>query len=201
MGGYSPPALIKTKKRRLETRQDGLLSDEDASRRELQAVAVETSAVQNPVYCITVGSSFLFTVSDPKHYPVYLRDSVLNTNANFDYGAFLDFQRSMVKKAALKVSTPSLFTFSFTQEGTYAFGDAATAEKLMVITVMGAGESCADPDRYVQSISGSALSAFGVPQRQDLIIGPDYPLLVGLACILVLATATVMVLIAYCLHK
>ena len=71
----------------------------------------------------------------------------------------------------------------------------------MVITVMGAGETCTDPDRYVQSISGSALSAFGVPQRQDIIIGPDYPLLVGLACILLLATATVMVLIAYCLHK
>lgn len=107
----------------------------------------------------------------------------------------------MVKKAALSVTTPSFFTFSFTQKGTYAFGDAASTEKLMVITAMGAGESCADPDRYVQSISGSALSAFGVPQRQDLIIGPDYPLLVGLACILLLATATVMVLIAYCLHK
>lgn len=113
----------------------------------------------------------------------------------------------MAKKVALKVSTPSLFAFSFSQAGIYAFGDAEeqskknTAEQLMVITVMAAGETCTDPDRYVQSISGSALSAFGVPQRQDIIIGPDYPLLVGLACILLLATGTVMVLIAYCLHK
>ena len=113
----------------------------------------------------------------------------------------------MAKKVALQVSTPSLFAFSFSQAGIYAFGDAEeqrknnTAEQLMVITVMAAGETCTDPDRYVQSISGSALSAFGVPQRQDIIIGPDYPLLVGLACILLLATGTVMVLIAYCLHK
>jgi len=113
----------------------------------------------------------------------------------------------MAKKVALQVSTPSLFAFSFSQAGIYAFGDAeeqskkSTAEQLMVITVMAAGETCTDPDRYVQSISGSALSAFGVPQRQDIIIGPDYPLLVGLACILLLATGTVMVLIAYCLHK
>lgn len=90
IGGYSPPALIPTKTQ-LRERRERLLSDEDASPRELQAVQADSSTVKNPVYCITVGSSFLFTVSDPKHYPVYLRDSVLNTNPDFDYGAFLDF--------------------------------------------------------------------------------------------------------------
>lgn len=206
LGGYSPPTLVAEKLRLLNSK-NRLLSDGEFPHRELQAAGVETGPVRNPVYCIVVGSSFLFTISDPKHYPIYLRDSVLNTNPDFDYGAFLDLQGEMAKKVALQVSTPSLFAFSFTQAGIYAFGDAEeqrrnnSAEHLMVITVMAAGETCTDSDRYVQSISGSALSAFGVPQRQDIIIGPDYPLLVGLACILLLATGTVMVLIAYCLHK
>lgn len=71
----------------------------------------------------------------------------------------------------------------------------------MIITVMGPGESCADPDKYVQAISAEALSQFGVPQRSGIIITPDYPLLVGMGCILILSTGVVMLLIAYCLHK
>jgi hypothetical protein len=88
-GGYSPPALVQDKLR-LRNRRNRLLSaEEESSHRELQAAGGDTAAVANPVYCLVAGSSFLFTISDPKHYPVYLRDSVLNTNPDFDYGAFL----------------------------------------------------------------------------------------------------------------
>jgi hypothetical protein len=31
----------------------------------------------------------VFTIRDPTHYPVYLKDSVMNSNPSFDYGAFL----------------------------------------------------------------------------------------------------------------
>lgn len=94
LGGYSPPALVG-EQRRLRSSKNRLLSDGEFPHRELQAAGAETggariSKVINPVYCIVAGSSFLFTISDPKHYPVYLRDSVLNTNPDFDYGAFLD---------------------------------------------------------------------------------------------------------------
>jgi len=88
LGGYSPPALVG-EQLQLRSSKNRLLSDEEFPHRELQA-AGSISKVLNPVYCIVVGSSFLFTISDPKHYPVYLRDSVLNTNPDFDYGAFLD---------------------------------------------------------------------------------------------------------------
>jgi hypothetical protein len=98
------------------------------------------------LYCLLTGDTFLFTISDPKHYPTYLKDSVLNTNADFDYGAFLKLQSEMDGK---RNSDPSLFAFTFAEQGTYVFTDSANAEKLMVITVMGPGESCADPDKYV----------------------------------------------------
>jgi hypothetical protein len=32
----------------------------------------------------------MFNIPDSIHYPVYMRDSALNSNKNFDYGAFLD---------------------------------------------------------------------------------------------------------------
>jgi hypothetical protein len=31
----------------------------------------------------------VFTITDPTHYPVYLKDSVMNSNPSFDFGAFL----------------------------------------------------------------------------------------------------------------
>jgi hypothetical protein len=143
----------------------------------------------------------MFTISDPTHYPVYLKDSVLNTNPNFDYGTFLDLADDMEKKAAQGKTAASFFTFTFIEIGSYVFVDAVNTEKMMMITVMGPGESCADPDKYVKSISGSALSEFGMPQRDSIIIKPDYPLLIALAGILVASTGIVMVLISYCLHK
>jgi len=41
---------------------------------------------------------------------------------------------------------------------------------MMIISVKGDGESCADPDRYLQIMSGESLSQMGVAQRTDLIV-------------------------------
>jgi len=53
--------------------------------RNLQSL-VDTRAILNPVFCLDAGESMLFTISDPYHYPVYLKDSVMNSNPSFDYG-------------------------------------------------------------------------------------------------------------------
>jgi len=53
--------------------------------RNLQSL-VDTRAILNPVFCLDTGESMLFTISDPHHYPVYLKDSVMNSNPSFDYG-------------------------------------------------------------------------------------------------------------------
>jgi hypothetical protein len=55
----------------------------------------------------------------------------------------------MRRKIAEGDQTESLFAFTFTEEGTYVFNDAAERQRILVITVKGAGEKCADPDRYV----------------------------------------------------
>lgn len=55
-----------------------------------------------------------------------------------------------------------MFTFTFKDPGNYIFQDAADSNALMVIAVKGIGEKCADPDRYLQIISGDTLASYGV---------------------------------------
>jgi hypothetical protein len=130
-----------------------------------------------------------------------MRDSTLNTNENFDYGAFLDLKDELDKKKAKGSTAASLFSFTFTEVGSYIFTDAASKEKMMMVSVVGPGESCSNPDQYVKMISTDTLSEFGMPQSDSIIIKPDYPLLISLGLILIFSTAIVMTLIAYCLHK
>jgi hypothetical protein len=57
--------------------------------RELQGSSTSPSGdkITNPVMCLKLGSAVLFTVnSNSKQYPRYMKDSILNTNPNFDYG-------------------------------------------------------------------------------------------------------------------
>jgi hypothetical protein len=42
----------------------------------------------------------MFTIEDPTHYPNYMKDSVMNNNLNFDYGAFEDLKLEMNRKQA-----------------------------------------------------------------------------------------------------
>ena len=71
----------------------------------------------------------------------------------------------------------------------------------MIVRVTGAGEACPDPDRYIQPMSGDAVASSGISQNADIIIKPDVPLLAGMGSILVGSIITVMVGVAYCLHK
>jgi hypothetical protein len=71
----------------------------------------------------------------------------------------------------------------------------------MIVRVTGSGESCPDPDRYIQPLTGETVASQGVEQKKDIIIKPDVPLLVGMGTILVTAILTVMIGVGYCLHK
>jgi len=107
----------------------------------------------------------------------------------------------MTAKATTNNTTPSLFSFTFTAQGSYVFVDSADDEKLMIVRVTGPGESCPDPDRYIQPISGETVATAGVSQNADIIIKPDVPLLVGMGAVLLGALVGAMVGVGYCLHK
>jgi len=48
----------------------------------------EAQYIENPVVCTVAGSAMLFDSLSEEKYPVYEKDSLLNTNSNFDYGDF-----------------------------------------------------------------------------------------------------------------
>lgn len=60
--------------------------------RNLQSINTDDQVynyIANPVICMQRGSAMLFENLDALTYPVYDKDSLLNTNEMFDYGEFL----------------------------------------------------------------------------------------------------------------
>lgn len=69
--------------------------------------------IPNPVYCLQKGDNFMFTIDNPANYPVYMKDSVMNSNTEFDYGAFKDLETEMKRKISNKDTKGTIFTFTF----------------------------------------------------------------------------------------
>lgn len=101
------------------------LVDHFENKRRLQVSLGSKAKIFNPVYCIREQDSFLFSIEDPNHFPVYMKNSVMNTNDAFDFGAFQVLEEEMLRQKALGDLTPSIFSFTFTKMGTYVFNDAA----------------------------------------------------------------------------
>jgi hypothetical protein len=69
------------------------------------------------------------------------------------------------------------------------------------VSVKGKGETCSDPDRYIQSASASNVAEQGVKIKNSIIQKPNYLLYAFLIMILVVCTAIALVMIGYCLRK
>jgi len=143
----------------------------------------------------------MFNIENPQAYPKYQKNSVMNTNLKFDYGAFKDLQTEMERKQSQGDTSGSIFTFTFTVAGNYVFEMSNDPSQLLIVTVKGAGENCADPDRYLQVMSGETLARFGVSQRNDIILKPNYPLIISMAAIGIFGTGFTMLMVYYCMHK
>ena len=161
---------------------------------------VESQNIINPIYCIYQNDTFLFQIDDTSDYPVYMKNSVLNSNPDFDFGAFNTLETEIFALQKKNITDPVIFTFTFIEAGTYVFQLASNEKKIMIITVKGLGEECADPDRYVQTVSEEALAQLGASIKEDLIVEPDYILIGSLAAILFIATGGIMISIACCLR-
>eukprot|EP00758_Cryptobia_borreli_P009290 Tbor_TRINITY_DN5465_c7_g2::TRINITY_DN5465_c7_g2_i1::g.24551::m.24551 len=114
-----------------------------STRRQLAAtISVDTTErpVANPIVCLNKGDAMAWDVSDPsrKRYPVYIKDSLLNTNPNFDYSAFLELAEK-IKSPGFTITT---FIYTFGSEGVYAFADAENRERITVIRVVSNRKSC-----------------------------------------------------------
>ena len=128
------------------------------SSRLLEEATSRTVSVSRPIICLEPNESLAFDVS-ANHYPVYLKDSLLNTVKDFDYGSFITLGKTIVS-----VSTPMLFMQKFEQEGVYVFGDSSDNEKQMIVKV---SKNCTD--QYINPITEASLQDNNVTLREDII--------------------------------
>ncbi|KAE9138231.1 hypothetical protein PF007_g1495 [Phytophthora fragariae] len=147
-----------------------------ASRRRRRLTSASSSSIANPMVCLSRGDGLLFDLSVPGSYPIYKKDSMLNTNPSFDYGAF----RALATKVNANASTVSAFAFSFTDPGTYVFGNSLNAGAQTIVVVMKSGTSCPTEAPIVPLNEKNLITVSAKRRTDDLILSPDWALIVGL---------------------
>jgi len=151
-------------------------TNSDGTRRSKQrrvATTSPSSTIANPLICLELAEGILFDVSaSSTSYPVYDKDSLLNSNPSFDFGAFQSMAQSVANAGA------TVFAFTFVSAGTYAFYDNSNPNIRMVVTVKEAGAVCAS-DAKIQPVTAANLVAMGISKTDDITTEPDWLLLGG----------------------
>ncbi|KAF4323294.1 hypothetical protein G195_003713 [Phytophthora kernoviae 00238/432] len=101
---------------------------------------------------------------------------MLNTNPSFDYGAF----RALAAKVNANSSTVSAFAFSFTEAGTYVFGNSLNDAAQTIVVVMKAGTTCPTEAPIVPLNEKNLITVSAKRRTDDLILAPDWALIIGL---------------------
>ena len=105
---------------------------------------------------------------------MYDKDSLLNTNSNFDYSAF----RELASLAA--TSTPiTPFAFTFLQAGTYVFYMSSAPASLSLVTVQPPNVKCGTAAAFVE-FSSANLVTLGVVSNNTIVLSPNWDLIIGL---------------------
>ena len=133
----------------------------------------DDASITNPTVCIDAGDSVIFSVTSTS-YPVYMKDSLLNSNDDFDYSAFRD-----LAELAASTSDVSTFVFTFDEAGDYVFQISSSSTALTIISVVASGVACGITTTY-DTISASSLVTLGITKSDKIVLGPDWPLLIGL---------------------
>jgi hypothetical protein len=142
------------------------------------------ACVQSPLTCLSLGQSLIFSLNwtlPPFSYPVYVKDSLLNTNPNFDYGLF----RSLASMAAAAANTTSanakkslvnVFAFPFLANGTYIFATSTDSATQVIVVVMPPGARCPVGGAFVPKAYDS-LVTLGISTSTQPVLAPNWILL------------------------
>lgn len=166
--------------------------------------------IHRPALCLEKGEVVVWQVTST-NYPVFLRDSLLNSVNDFDSGPFDNLKDIATNNPS---SMPLYFSFTFSTDGTFVFGVPSDNDQLMIISVMSTGVLC---DQYILSVSDetevadgvtaslsslqpsskhsavqaateSTLTALGARRRSDFITGLDWLFMVILLVALLVIT-------------
>lgn len=134
-----------------------------------------TGFISNPVICVLRGDSLLFDVnSSTKSYPVYVTNSLLNTNPSFDYGGFLDLATAVNSGTTIRQ-----FIYQFNTAGVYVFQNSINTSQQMVVAVMGSSSKCPDASEFISPTSMKSLLLVGAAES-DVIYEPNWLFIISL---------------------
>jgi hypothetical protein len=176
--GESIGGAARRRRRRLwgdegEEGEEDRSGGQHARRRLATSLSADDKKLSNPVVCIQAQDTVMFDVSNAD-YPVYVKDSLLNTNPDFDFSEFIK-----LAEVAKSSSTVQAFGFTFTVPGTYVFRLSSDSAKITIIAVMAENVACTTTAQFTP-MTQSNLAAINVKTQNDYILTPDWGLIGGL---------------------
>lgn len=191
-GGRIEGSVPRTDGEAIAEIQTGTSRDGGRRRRQAEEVTTKAPTILNPLICLEEGQSILFTLSEDSnsshyHYPVYIKDHLLNTNPDYDYGSFTLLESYL--ESAVNISS---FVQVFTQAGVYVFEDSIDSSSQLVVVVMENGTSCDRNGNNFQVLPSSPtyLNLYGIDKTSSVNQEPDFAAIYG-----ILATALVLMIL------
>jgi hypothetical protein len=135
--------------------------------------SINDTKLSNPLVCVKQGDSIIFAVTND-NYPVYEKDSLMNTNLNYDYSSF----RDLASKATSSL-TVTAFSTTFEANGIYVYSMSSAPMQLLVIAVMPPNVNCSTDAQFVP-FSRSNLITMGITSDDEIVLSPDWNLVLGL---------------------
>ena len=157
------PTLITGQKRRLTTEK----------------------TLYNPIYCLEYGDTMVFSIQSSTAYPIYLKDSLLNTNPSFDYSPFTELKQ-LIEDGGQNLTS---FAYTFTDTGRFVFAINDNQDSLIIITVKESTEKCETP--YLRERTLNTLSKAGLYQSSNLNEESSWVDFFFLVCVLIIFIAII----------
>eukprot|EP00919_Chromeraceae_sp_WS-2016_P067942 GHVR01160904.1.p1 GENE.GHVR01160904.1~~GHVR01160904.1.p1 ORF type:complete len:1051 (+),score=356.19 GHVR01160904.1:2601-5753(+) len=139
--------------------------------------------------CLQVGSQITWTISD-ESYPIYVKDSLLNTAVNFDVSPF-DELINLIENSNNNV--PILFTITFSYSGVYVFSTSSKGsngksniKNFSIVAIVPIGQNCPTSGHSARPITAEAMRSIGVKRRGDIVIEPNWVLVVIISSLVIL---------------
>ncbi|CBY12491.1 unnamed protein product [Oikopleura dioica] len=148
-----------------------------SARKRRQATNSTAAYIDNPLICIPPGTAVVFENNIDNNdrvnsdYPVYVKDSTLNSNSEFDYGEFRILRYYVTKTSSNNVDN---FIYAFVEKGTFTFSNAQNSDATLLVVV---STECSGSS--IQFISDETLRSAGVVSTEP-VMEPNWPLIIGL---------------------
>ena len=153
-----------------ESNETNILSFGNPLHRYLANDSSSAPELSNPIVVISAQDSIIFDIGGG-YYPQYVKDSLLNTNPNFDYSAFRNLDSSS--------ATVSTFSFTFTEPGNYVFQLSKSASSVLIISVLPQYVTRSTSAQFVEMSNGNLVTV-GVKTTTSIVLQPDWNLVIGL---------------------